>query len=395
METVAKESDAIWGKGFWALEMGCLCLVSGKISVAIETIDEAIDDLEAAGWHPEVAQAHLYLASAYHSAGEDENVIRHLYEASQTAAKMDSLHPLVIAGREIKETLELATDTPNVGEFVSRLINTIEQFDRELPRLRRLIREQDDQTPISPPCLDIQAFGELGVKLNGELVTRPEWANQRKVRELFYLLLAHPKGLTKEAIGDALWPDSEPHRIPKQFNNAIYRLRRALGKETVSFNQRCGRYRFNWGMDYRYDVERFKTKLKHARSAKNPEKKIAAYKDAIEMYRGPYLQSVEGIWAIPIREELQKAYVETNLVSAEFHFQKSDYEKTWECCCRILLEDPCHEAAHCLAMRVHAARGNRSEVVQQYQRCNQHLQSHLDLAPSPETEDLFKQLVGK
>ncbi len=62
---------------------------------------------------------------------------------------------------------------------------------------------------------------------------------------------------------------------------------------------------------------------------------------------------------------------------------------------QIFLEDPCHEAAHRLAMRVHAARGNRPEIVQQYERCKQHLQLHLDVIPSPETKTLFKQLVGE
>ncbi len=332
VEGIARESESVGFSGLWMLEKGCQSLAKEGITTAIKYFENAVEYLETAGLHLDIAKPHLYLAYVHHMAGNGDQAARHLLAASQTAAKMDSLYPLVSAGRETKEVLEAASDSPEVGEFATRLIKTIEQFDRELPRLRRLIRQQDDQIHQSTPCLDIQAFGELRVELNGKPVTSPEWANQRKVRELFFLLLENPTGLTKEAIGDALWPNSEPQRLPKQFNNAIYRLRRALGKETVSYDQRLGCYHFNWGMDYRYDVENFKTKLKHARDPEDSKIKIAAYKDAIEMYRGPYLPKADGTWAVPIRENLRQAYIEANIVVAEYYFQEAQYEKTQEYC---------------------------------------------------------------
>ena len=395
VEKIAKETESVEIKGLWALEMGCLCITEEETAMAIEYFEDSVGYLEATGLNPEIAKPHLYLAFVHHMAGNGDRVIRHLRAASQAASKIDNLYWLLLAGRETKGMLKEASAWPEVGEFATRLIDTIEQFDQDLPRLRRLIRQQEDNNLQSPPCLDIQAFGGPRVELNGKPVTSPEWANQKKVRELFCLLLENPAGLTKEAIGDALWPDSNPHLLPKQFNNAIYRLRKALGKESVSYNQRLSCYQFNRRMDYRYDVENFKSKYEHARDAKDSKAKITAYKDAIEIYRGPYLPKADGTWVLPIREELRRMYFEAIMIIAEFYFQEAQYEQTREYCKKILLEDPCYEAAHCMVMRVHAALGNRSEIVQQFQRCKHNLRLHIDVKPSPETVTLFKQLVGE
>jgi len=393
-EEAVREGHSGYEEAFWSLEKGCLLVASNETTAAIPWLINAARDLTSGGQPIEAAQAYLYLAMAHYMLGEKTAAMTIVAQAAQAASRLERIYPLVAVGSDVKDMLKDFEQEPGAGDFARQLLDQIEEFDQERPRLRRLIREQDDQASLSPPELNIRAFGETLVELNGKPVTRPEWANQRKVRELFFLLLENPGGLTKEAIADDLWPGGELHQLPKQFNNAIYRLRRALGKETVSFDQENGRYRFNWGMDYRYDVKSFQAKLEQARSVKDLHVQIAAIKEAIELYRGTYLPDVEGVWAEPIRERLRRIYIEAVLVVAQFYFQNADYEETLGYCGRIFLEEPCQEAAHRLAMRVHVASGNRPEAARQYERCKLALQLYLGLLPSTETESLFEQLVG-
>jgi TolB-like protein/Tfp pilus assembly protein PilF len=59
---------------------------------------------------------------------------------------------------------------------------------------------------------------------------------------------------------------------------------------------------------------------------------------------------------------------------------------------RLLQLDPAREEAHRALMRLHAARGDRSQALRQYQLCRETLRRDLDVKPEPETERLFKEI---
>jgi DNA-binding SARP family transcriptional activator len=64
-----------------------------------------------------------------------------------------------------------------------------------------------------------------------------------------------------------------------------------------------------------------------------------------------------------------------------------------EYCQRAFAEDTCLEEAHRLAMRAHAAMGNRAAVVRQFKQCQQALQEEVNVSPSSETMTLYETLV--
>ncbi len=395
IEKLAHESHSSYESSLWALEKGCLLVALEDAEEAIPYLNKATQKFSNGGYPREVALSSLYSALASRLLGEKEIVLKNLRQAARAASELESLYPIAAAGQKAIEVIEDFKDEAEIGEFIQCLLKQVDDIDRDKPRLRRLIREQDGHSSLSPPVLNIQAFGEMRVELNGESITIPEWANQRMVRELFFLLLENPKGMTKEAISDTLWPGGELHLLQRRFNNVIYRLRRSLGKETVFLDQSSGRYQFKWGMDYCYDVESFRTKLEQAREEQDPELKISLCKEAIDLYRGSYFPKAEGIWAVPIREDLKRIYLEATLQVAEFHFHKKDYGETLIYSARIFSEEPCHESTHCLVMRVHAARGDRPGVATQFHRCEEALQLQLGVRPLPETEFLFSQLMGE
>ncbi len=382
------ESALLW------LEKGSLMIALGEIDEAVFYLKDAAEEFKTGGYIIKATLSFILLALAAHLEGEKDKVHINLSNAAQAAFELESLYPIAIAEKDMLRELK-DYGAAEIGEFVQNLLNKIEEIEQERPRLRKLIREQNNDISISPPVLNVETFGEMLVELNGEPVTVPEWSNQRMVRELFFLLLEHPKGMTKEAIGDTLWPGSELHLLQKRFNNAIYRLRRSLGKETIFLDPGSGRYQFNWEMDYCYDVESFRTKLEHARNTKNRHMKIDILKDAVEMYSGTYLHQVEGTWSAPIREDLRRAYGESSIKIAEHFFKETNFEEAMEYCNRVFLADQYQEAAHRLAMRIYAAKGERPGVIQQYESIKQALQTHFGISPSAETKALVEELLGK
>jgi two-component SAPR family response regulator len=266
----------------------------------------------------------------------------------------------------------------------------VTDFEQSIPSLRRRLRQQASIIPFASPSLEIQAFARAQVTLNGKVLTNSDWQTQ-SARDLFFCLLAHPDGLTKEELGNLIWPDSTSPQLKLKFKNTIYRLRQALVQEAVLFDD--DRYRFNHGLDYEYDVESFLGEIEKARTAANPPQKANAYRAAISHYKGPYLPEVEGDWVWWERERLARAYVEATLKLAEYHLESKEYRKTLDYCQRILAQDPYLEEAHRFAMRAHAGMGNRAGVVRQFQLCRQVLLDEINAPPSPQTTQLYETLM--
>jgi LuxR family maltose regulon positive regulatory protein len=299
----------------------------------------------------------------------------------------------VVASREIKPLLEKVRKTPEISQQVSGLLKEIDAFERKIPTLRRRMRRKVSVVPFAPPKLTIQALGKAVVTLDGLPIANPEWQTQRRVRDLFFYMLTYSEGITKEKIGVIFWPDSSAAQLKLQFKNTIYRLRCALGKDVILFDENQNRYRFNRDLDYDYDVEEFQKQLRQVQSETEPEKQIAGYRAIIRLYKGYYLPDNEETWVLPERERLHRNYINAILKLAEIYLGISEYGETLKCCQHVLDEDACCEEAHRLAMRAYAAKGNQAEINRQFERCHQVLLEEIGVPPSSQTVTLFKTLL--
>lgn len=386
----ARASGSEYERGLHQLGLGRLALAEGDLPTAVTHLARATRCFDDGGQRVEGARAHLSLAVACQAAGEEQAALAHLERAFDLASGLESEHTLVAAGREAKALLEASQDDPTVGHQATRLLRQITQFERAVPGVRRRVRRQAAAVPFAPVRLSIQALGRAQVTVDGRPVARADWQIQG-ARDLFFCLLAHPDGLTKEAVGAIFWPDDSPAQLKLKFKNTIYRLRHALEQEVVVFEDDC--YHFNWALDYEYDVETFLKKLARAQAASDRSEQMAAYREAVHLYKGPYLPEGDSAWVRLERERLRQAYLEAALRLAELHLEGGDYRAVLDDCRRALAEDPCLEEAHRLAMRAHAATGNRAGVVRQYEQCRQALLDEVGAPPSPETEALYKTLM--
>jgi two-component SAPR family response regulator len=296
-----------------------------------------------------------------------------------------------VVGRSTKEELKRYVDDVTIGPAAVKLLSRIENFERQIASLRRRLRPHAATVLLIPPKLSVFALGRLQVKLDGKSVTAPSWVNQKRARELFFFLVAHPnKGMTKEEIGVTLWPDSSTEQLRQQFRNTIYYVRYALGQDVIISNER--RYVFNLDMDYSYDVQDFDHKMMQAENAGTPAQKIELLQECLQLYQGEFFPEGEGSWVMIERQRLSQIHEHSLLTLAQLLLEKSEPKTALMHCQTILAENHCMESAHRLAMQAYAALGNRSGIANQYEQCKQFLQDELGLEPSPETVKLYKLL---
>lgn len=386
----AQRSSSGYIQGLYQAEAGRLALAENDPLRALDLLEHAAAAFDQGGQRLEAGRARLSAANAAYKTGDEKTAHDLLGQAFDLVSGIDSRHALVTAGREAKELLREAAKSPKTQRQAAQLLEQIERFESGAIALRRKLRRNDLAIPLSPPKIHIQALGRTQVVLDERPVTSADW-QVHSSRELFFLVLSHPKGLAKETLGDLLWPDSSPGQLKLRFKNNLYRLRHALGQEAVVFEDE--RYRFNRAIDYEYDVELFLEKIEQAGCVTDLARRAQLLDEAIALYEGPYLLEISSTWVLVERERLHQAFVEAGLELAELRLQSGEIKTALQTCQRLLAEDSCLEEAHRLAMRAYVALGDRGAAARQFERCRQALWEELGLEPSQETEDLFQKIT--
>ena len=161
-------------------------------------------------------------------------------------------------------------DKPNDKKLL-RVSRDLKIFFDKLPEYQKVFIPVVFNQPSNKSRLRIKAFGQTCVWISDNKITVSEWIHQKTVRELFFYLLAHPDGVHKDQIGLDFWPESSPRQLTCQFKNAIYRLRRAIGKDIIIYDLGNHSYNINRDYDISYDVEIFQSLIQLGKKYKHKE----------------------------------------------------------------------------------------------------------------------------
>ena len=388
-QELVQKSHSSFENSIWTMEAGSLALAENNAQTALKHLSEAYSIFNESGQLLEAASASLLLSRAY-SQEKDKKMARSTMEqALNLVSNLDSIQPLVVVGRSVKEELNRYAGDPNLGPAAVKLLSKIENFERQIATLRRRLRPHATTVLLIPPKLSVYALGRSQVKVDGKAVTTYSWVNQKRARELFFFLIAHAnKTMTKEEIGVILWPESSSEQLRLQFRNTLYYVRYALGQEVILGTDR--RYSFNSDMDYSYDVQEFERMIMQAENADTPARKIEFLQAGMNLYQGEFYPEGEETWVMTERQRLAEMHEHALLTLAQLHLEKGEPKTALTHLQSILADNHCMESAHRLAMQAYAALGNRSGIANQYEQCKQLLRDELGLDPSPETTQLYK-----
>lgn len=415
----ARASAAERGSGYelntCLLDEARLLLLRGDTFAALDTAQSALNFFLEEEYQGEIPRARLFVLMTALACGAHEPAAEQAAELQLLLQDNQVRKLLLSAGWEMRAQLadqseaaskraasKAAARAENGGtkvktgplidpSLLASLMDLVTRHETSIPTLRRQIRRHAIIVPFAPPKMVIRALGRVQVRVSDHVVTSSEWQVQT-ARDLFMLLLAHPEGLTKEQIGEIFWPDSTISELKLRFKNTIYRLRHAAGKDAILFEGES-LYLFNRSMDYEYDVELFLKELALVDKSKSNAERMEHLRAAAKLYRGPYLPDVDATWAFVERERLAQLYIDALLRLAGCELEERDYAAVLETCQVVFKEDRCQEEAHRLAMRAHAAMGNRHLVIRQYETCVQALEEELDAPPSSQTQDLYDLLT--
>ena len=385
-----KSNPSVFERGLWTFLEGRNHLLKKETRKAILLLQESKTCFIQDGRESESLWCMVWLTAAYYQARQIENA-RAGFRELLTAGNRPG-HALLIALHQASGQLEDLRSDSQIGRGLSDLLDQSRRLGEKILSVRRTLRRHAKSVPMAAASLMIRAFGRAEVSVNGRVIAMSDWRT-KSVRDLFFYFLHKQDALTKEQIGEILWPETtDPQSLKKRFKDEIYRLRRAVGRNVIVFDEEY--YRYNRALDYEYDVDAFDSYVRRARKARDINECISWYQRAVDLVQGPYLAEVDADWAASERERLSQLYVSALKELAYLCLNANQLDRCLSTCKQALLQNRYNEVIYHIEMRAHAARGDRASIVRCYQACKSALEEGLGLLPSQETELLYQELIS-
>jgi ATP/maltotriose-dependent transcriptional regulator MalT/DNA-binding SARP family transcriptional activator len=374
-------------EALFRMEYGSLLLFVNKPQQAIDEFTRAVSLYEQNGRVLETQIGRLWLAVALAASGQPDSATTLLARVFPAAGAWIDSGLLYVNAAQAQAWFDQYCPPQNQALSVRKLISRAEEFNQGLPAIRRKLRRISRTVFISPPRLNICALGTIQVTLNGKKISLADWQT-RETRDLFFFFLQEDTA-TKEQVASAFWPDISPSRLKMRFKTGIYRLRQAIGQDTILFDGE--HYRFNRSMDYEYDVEIFRDLVRQA-NITTGDNSAELLNKAISLVKGSYLAEIDANWVDQVRAQLEVTYHDSLLRLAEIRLKAGQAEQALEVCRTALRSNPLMEEAYRLAMRAYAYLGDRVAIARTYQTCRATLFDELGIEPSSGTKMLYEQL---
>ena len=385
----ARKSGSLLETELCKVEKAILKYHSGEFKDAASLLVSTREFFKSSGATDSLVTVEVYLALLFartEQIQEASELFNEIFKKINTTANTK----IISVCFELRNDLKSLSEQREISPHIDVLVENILLYQKKIQNTRRKIRQHASAIPFAAPKLIIRGFGKTEVYLNKKLITSADWTTQVS-RDLFFLFLSNPEGMTKEEVGLIFWSDSSQEELKRRFKNAIYRMRRAVGSNTVIFNDNY--YRFNNTLDFEYDVLSFEQSVGQAEKEKDPLKKKTLYENAIGLYKGSFLSDVNAAWFEVERQRYLEMYLNSLQRLYEIYVAENSLEKALEVLKLTIQNEPSNEEAYRNVMSIYHEFGNTAAIIRTYEQCRQQLSHEYGLEPSAETSRHFKSLV--
>jgi LuxR family maltose regulon positive regulatory protein len=359
-----------------------VALEKGQLNRAENLFNEILEAGKRRQFRIPLAMVYFGLAYIHLMTDRHETGLNNAREAVRLISPTHSVQLFIDQGERTRVVCEALIQSGETNPFIEKVLE--QMADKQKASKISLV----DETAVVIQCL-----GDFKVLVCGKEISQERWVSTKARDLLTYFVTFRRERIPADRAFEAIWSDKGGRGLTA-FHTALSRLRSALRMDESSprlILVESGDYRLDVAR-FRIDVDEFDTALAKARAASSSES-AEWYEQAINLYRGEYLQNLYYDWLMPERRRLSQAYLESLRTLAEYHYTHARYTRALELLQRALRVDNLLEDLHCQAMRVYAALGDRAGLVRQYQELKDVLNEKLEMEPLEVTKQLYERLV--
>ncbi|MBP2241579.1 two-component SAPR family response regulator [Cytobacillus eiseniae] len=263
-----------------------------------------------------------------------------------------------------------------------RLLNTIKRIEQTDSSSSILLPEMEK--------LNVSMFQQVSISYDQQQ-RMPLRFRTTKIQQLFIYML-HRRGhvIEKHELIDLIWPDLEPKKALSQLYTAIYNLRKTLAPFERHFHitNTLDGYVMTFE-DLLIDVDEFERLIRSGDSLSHET--IADYEQAVNLYKGEYLQDYDYFWIINERQRLQFLWTRTALSMVKWYLSNNQLDQAIELGSAICHRSPLEEESYFLLMKIFAKMEKGLLVNQVYEQLEKVMKEELNEKPIPSITEWYKQ----
>jgi YVTN family beta-propeller protein len=251
--------------------------------------------------------------------------------------------------------------------------------------------------------MELKVFlaGRVAVEIDGVVIGEERFQG-RQGRLLFaYLAAEQGRPVPRDELAEAIWVGAPPATWEKSLTVVASKLRALLAECGVDYANALagafGCYRLELPEGTWVDVvvaADATRKAERALAAGDLEAVRSAAVLAASLTRQPFLPGEAGAWVQGKRRELNDVRRRALSCLADACLRSGDPGSATRWAEEAIDLDPYRESGYRILMDAHAMAGNRAEALRVYERCRRLLAEELGAYPSPETESIYRELLG-
>lgn len=248
-----------------------------------------------------------------------------------------------------------------------------------------------------PWHLKVHTFGRFSFVRNDMPILFPKKVQRKPLDLLNALIALGGREVSEEQLAEILWPEADGDVAHNAFKITLHRLRRLTGDvNSVAFkNRKVTLEGIYWWVDawaFERTIEKAEAVLKEGRKKES----IGLFERVVSLYRGPFLAGDHTIPQIAsYGDKLRNRFLNSVNNLGRLYEEIGEFEKAIETFKRGIETDAIAEEFYQHLIASYQRLGRKAEAIAIYNRLKKALHALLGIAPSPETEAIYRSLVSK
>lgn len=250
-----------------------------------------------------------------------------------------------------------------------------------------------------PSILKIQMLGGFSLSWNGREITDSDNRSRKVWLLLAYMICCRSHSIPQNELFGLLWGDEGTTNPVNALKTMFHRVRTMLdglgnGAGHTLIVRREGSYTWNEAIPISVDVEEFEALCQSAAAQTDPQAQLKLHLDALELYRGDFLQKLSSEpWIVPQCTYFHNLYLRTLRSILPLLREQQRQSDIVALCNRAILVEPYDEGLYQFLMRAQLDLEDQQGVIRTYEAMSELLYANFGIMPADESKAIYREAV--